>query len=257
MAITTEQIKELRDATGVSVMQCKKALEEAGGDMEKALLVLKKKSSDIALKKADREANDGIIVVRQNPGKATVVVLHCETDFVAKNEDFTNLANTLADLAVAEGKDAATAKAADMINPVIQKVGENIQLGSIEEITAPVVGSYVHSGKSAAVVALSGGDEALAKDVAMHVAAMKPEYATLEDVTPEMKEKVKDMFTKEVMESDKPEEIKAKMLEGKIGTYLKEQVLVEQAFIKNPDMTIGKLLESKGAKLEKFARYSI
>ncbi len=257
MAITTEQIKELRDATGVSVMQCKKALEEAGGDMEKALMILKKKSSDIAIKKADRETNDGIIVVKQNPGKAIVLVLSCETDFVAKNEDFLGLAETLANMAATDGKDATLAKAPELISQVVQKVGENIQIHTIETIEAPVVGSYVHSGKSAAVVALSGGNEALAKDVAMHVAAMKPEYATLEDVSPETKDKVKEMFAKEVTESDKPEDIKAKMLEGKIGTYLKEQVLVEQPFVKNPDATIGKLLADAGAKLEKFVRYSI
>src|SRR3972149_9856062 len=117
MPITTEQIKELRDQTGVSVMQCKKALEEAGGNMEKALLVLKKKSTEIASKKSEREAKDGLVVIKTAPGKAVLAVLNCETDFVARNADFIALANVIAETALKEGVDQVKAKAADMINP--------------------------------------------------------------------------------------------------------------------------------------------
>ena len=117
--ITTDQVKELRDATGVSVMQCKKALEEAEGDMQKALMILKKKSSEIAAKKSDREAKDGVIVVKKADGKAIAVILNCETDFVSKNQDFLDLANALAEKAIVDGVDAAKAAAPDMINPVL------------------------------------------------------------------------------------------------------------------------------------------
>src|SRR6185436_11118422 len=127
--ITTELVKELRDATGISVMQCKRALEEAGGDMKKALAILKKTSSDIALKKINREAKDGAVIIKMASGKAVLLALHCETDFVARNEDFTALLGKLADKALSEGVEKMKAEAKDMIDPVIQKTGENIQLG--------------------------------------------------------------------------------------------------------------------------------
>ena len=196
--ITAELVKELRDATGVSVMQCRNALEEAGGDMEKALIILKKKSSSIAMKKADRDAHDGTIVVLEGTGKVLLLTLHSETDFVAKNSDFTTLATDLAKLALAEGVDSMKAKADEMINPFIQKLGEKIELGHVEEITGTTLGSYVHSGKSAVVVSLTGGDSTLAKDVAMHIAAMKPAFATNADIKEEDKVKVIEVFEKEV-----------------------------------------------------------
>lgn len=255
--ITTEQVKELRDATGVSVMQCRSALEEAGGDMEKALIILKKKSSSIAMKKADREAHDGVVVVVEDAGKALLVTLHSETDFVAKNSDFVNLASELANIGIKEGVEKMKEKSAEMINSVIQKVGEKIELGHVEEINADVLGSYVHSGKSAVIVALSGGTKELAKDVAMHIAAMKPNFTTSADITDEDKAKVIEVFEKEVSESDKPEDVKKKMLEGKINTYFKEQTLMDQSFIKNPDVSVGKLLADKGATLVRFIRASI
>lgn len=255
--ITTELVKELRDRTGVSVMQCRNALQEAEGDMEKALIILKKQSSSIAMKKADRDAHDGTITVLEGSGKVILLALHSETDFVARNEDFTNLANALAKSALDEGVDAMKAKSGDMINPVIQKVGEKVELGHVEEITGETLGSYVHSGKSAVVVSLTGGTPELAKDVAMHIAAMKPVYMKSDDITAEDKAKVMEVFEKEVAESDKPEEIKKKMLEGKISTYFKEQTLMDQSFIKNPDVTISKLLADKGATLVRFVSESI
>lgn len=255
--ITAELVKQLRDQTGVSVMQCKNALTEADGDMEKALIILKQKSSAVALKKADRDAHDGTIVVASSTGKTILLTLHSETDFVAKNSDFTNLADKLAHIALEKGIDAMKTEAPDMINEVVQKVGEKIELGTVEEITGEVLGSYVHAGKSAVVVSLTGGNEELAKDVAMHIAAMKPVYTTSADITAEDKAKVQEVIEKEVSESDKPEEIKKKMLEGKIGTYFKEQTLMDQPFVKNPDLTIGALLANKGASLVRFTRASI
>ena len=173
--ITTEQIKELRDQTGISVMQCKRALEEAMGDMEKALTILKKTSSDIALKKVNREVKDGRVAIKTDGSKAVLVALHCETDFVAKNEDFVNLLNQLTDKAFSEGVEKMRSGAKDMIDPVIQKTGENIQLGEACDVNGSVLGNYTHNNKIGVIVALEGGSQELAKDVAMHIAAMQPE----------------------------------------------------------------------------------
>lgn len=254
MQITTEQVKELRDKTGVSVMQCKKALEEADGDMEKALLILKKKSTEIAAKKSDREATAGTIVPASKAGKGLLVVLKCETDFVAKNADFVAIASSLATTAINDGEEAAKAASAQLISEGVQKLGENVQLGDIVSVEAPVVGMYVHDGRVGTIVGLTGGTEALAKDIAMHVAAMNPEYKTRADVPEDAKAKVAAMFEEEVAASDKPAEIKAKMLAGKLDTFFKERTLLDQSFIKNPDMTIEKLLKDGGATLVNFVR---
>ncbi len=256
-AITTELIKELRNQTGVSVMQCKRALEEAEGNMEKALAILKKTSADIAQKKAGREAKDGAVIVKTGNGKSVLLALHCETDFVARNEDFTNLLSSLADLALLKGVEKMKENAKDMIDSVIQKTGENIQLGDAYVVEGNVLGNYVHNGKSAIIVSLDGGTPEVAKDVAMHIAAMKPEYLSADEITDEARKTVLEIFEKEVAGSDKPEEIKKKMLEGKIGTYFKEKTLLDQPFIKNGDMTVGKMLETAKAKIKEVKRYSI
>jgi len=257
MQITTELIKELRDATGISVMQCKKALEEADGNMEKALMILKKKSSEIAAKKAERGANDGLVVIKSQSGKAVMVILNCETDFVAKNEDFINLANTIAEKALNEGEESARASAKEMIDPVIQKIGENILLGDIKTFTGETIGSYIHNGKAGVVTILTGGNESLAKDIAMHIAAMKPEYKDRNEVPADKIEMAKEMFAKEIANSDKPEDIKQKMIEGKLDSYFREQSLLDQPFVKNPEVTVGKLLSQNNATLTSFTRQAI
>ncbi|MDD3662862.1 MAG: translation elongation factor Ts [Candidatus Pacebacteria bacterium] len=255
--ITTELVKELRDSTGVSIMQCKNALEEANGDMEKALIILKKKSSSIAMKKADRNAKDGVIVILEDESKAVLLTLHTETDFVAKNEDFLSLANKLTEIAFKEGVEKMVSESLDLINPVVQKVGEKIELGQVKEITGEVIGSYVHGGKSGVIVSLKGGNKEIARDIAMHIAAMKPVYKTSADITDEDKAKVIEVFEKEVAESDKGEDIKKKILEGKISTYFKEQTLLDQSFIKNPELTIENLLKQNNATLVSFEYESI
>lgn len=257
ITITTELIKELRDSTGISVMQCKRALEEAEGDMTKALAILKKTSSDIALKKAGRETADGAVTVISGENKTILISLHCETDFVSRNEDFTNLLEKLANEALALGADKMKVDAKDMIDPVIQKTGENIELGEVYEVSGPVVGSYVHNNKQAVVVSLEGGNIELAKDIAMHIAAMKPEYMNPSEITDEVKKTMTEIFEKEVASIDKPEDIKKKMLEGKINTYFKEKTLLDQTFIKDGELTIAKLLEKNGAKIVEVQRASI
>ena len=255
--ITTELIKELRDATGISVMQCKNALTEAGGDMNKALAILKKTSSDIALKKADRNAKDGAVMVKSSDNKVVMVALRCETDFVSKNEDFVSLLGKLTDLAWNDGIEKMKTVAKGMIDPIIQKTGENIQLGDAYEVLGTVLGNYVHNSKAATIVSLEGGNKDLARDIAMHVTAMKPEYITKEDISAEARNTMTEIFQKEVAQINKPEEIKKKMLEGKLGTYFKEKTLLDQPFIKNGDETIGQLLEKAKAKIKEVKRYSI
>ncbi len=255
--ITTELVKELRDATGISVMQCRRALVEAEGDMNKALAILKKTSSDIALKKADRETKDGAVMIKEADGKSILVSLHCETDFVSRNEDFTSLLAKLADKALSEGVEAMKSGAKELIDPIIQKTGENIELGEVYEVDGSVIGSYVHNNKIGVIVSIEGGNKELARDVAMHTAAMKPEYISLTDVDENIKNTMTEVFQKEVASIDKPEEIKQKMLQGKLSTYFKEKTLLEQPFIKNGDETVGKLLEKAGAKIKEVKRYSI
>jgi len=255
--ITTELIKELRDATGVSVMQCKRALEEAEGDTNKALAILKKTSSDIALKKADRETKEGSVSIKEGENKSVLVSLHCETDFVSKNEDFTALLSQLNEVAFSDGIAKMQEMSKDMINPIIQKTGENIELGDAYEITGNTIGSYVHNYKIGVMVSLEGGNKDLAKDVAMQIAAMNPEYISSADITEEAKNMMTEIFSKEVATIDKPEDIKQKMLIGKINTYFKEKTLLEQPFIKNGDETVGSLLSKAGAKIKEMKRYSI
>ena len=254
MAITTEQIKELRDKTGISVMQCKKALEEASGDMEKALLILKKKSTEIAAKKSDREATAGVVAKAEKDGSAVLLTLRCETDFVAKNADFLAIATALAEKALAEGSAAAIAAAPELISTGVQKLGENIQLGDIVALEAPVVGVYIHDGRLGTAVGLKGGTQDVAKDIAMHIAAMNPEYKTRADVPAEALSNTKAMFAEEVAKSGKPADIQEKMLAGKIDTFFKERTLADQSFIKNPDITIETLLKQNGASLVNFVR---
>ncbi len=257
MQITTELVKELRDKTGISVMQCRKALEESMGDMEKAIAILKKNSSALAEKKMDREAKDGAVAVKIEGSKAVLVALHCETDFVSKNEDFTNLLNSLVEKAFSDGIESMQSEAKDMIDPVIQKTGEKIELGECSLIEGDVLGSYVHSGKKAVVVSLTGGNAELARDIAMHVAAMRPEYISTEEIDEKAKSVMQEIFEKEVAAIDKPAEIKQKMLEGKITTYFKEKTLTEQPFIKDGDLTIKALLAKNGATIKTVKTYFI
>lgn len=257
LIITTELIKELRDATGISVMQCKRALEEAEGDMKKALAILKKASSDIAQKKVGREAKDGAVMIAVVGKKAVLASLHCETDFVSRNEDFVNLLKNLLEKTSSIGVEKMKSDAKNMIDPIIQKTGENIQLGEAYEVAGDILGSYVHNNKSGVIVSLEGGNAELARDIAMHITAMKPEYITEAEISEDAKKTMTEIFEKEIASVNKPEEIKKKMLNGKITAYFKEKTLTNQAFIKDGEQTIGQLLEKNKAKIKEVKRYSI
>lgn len=256
--ITTEQVKELREITGISVMQCKRALEEAEGNMKKALAILKKTSSDIAQKKMSREVKNGRVSIKTTGKKAVLVSLHCETDFVAKNKDFTTLLDKLTEKALKEGVEKMKKDAKEMIDVVIQKTGENIQLGNTGEVNGNILGSYLHNNKIGVIVSLEGGNPELAKDVAMHIAAMKPEYISQEEIEEDAKKTMKEVFEKEIAGLNKPEEIKKKMLDGKMATYFKEKTLLDQIFIKSENNeTVGELLKKAKAKIKEVKCYSI
>lgn len=250
---TTEQLKTLRDETGISVMQCKKALDEAGGDMDKARMILKKKSGDAAAKKADRELGAGVIFTAQAGGKTVMLPLLCETDFVAKNDDFTALGKSLAEMALSGGKEAVDANS-EALGVAIQKLGENIKVGEMFISDSANAGVYNHHGQFASVVVLKEKNDDLAKDIAMHATAMRPGFLTEADISDEAKQKAKEVFQKEVDEqsADKPEEMKAKILEGKVNAYFKEQILLKQLFIKDPSKTIEQLLKEANNSIESF-----
>lgn len=256
--ITTEMVKELRDATGVSIMQCRKALEESGGDKEKAIILLRKKGSEIADKKADRAAADGVIAIKQDGGRALTLILNCETDFVAKNEDFVALANKLLEVAWTDGAEAARAQAPTLINDVVLKIGENIQLGAIEEVTGETIGVYTHhNGKVASIVVLEGGSPEVARDIAMHAAAMRPRYITSDEISEADKAQVREVVQAEVEATDKPADMKAKILDGKLASYFKEQTLVDQPFFKTPEKTIGTYAQENNAKVAHYVLYTL
>ncbi len=258
--ITTEQVKELRDKTGISVMQCRKALEEANGDMEKAIVILQKKGGEAAQKKADRSAADGVVVMRTDGKRVITLVLNCETDFVARNEDFVELANKLVDMAWDTGVEKMQEDSATLISDLVLKIGENIHLGGVEELSGDVVSGYTHfDKKSAAVTILEGGTPEVAKDIAMHVAAMKPSFLHKDEISAENIATVKSVMEAEVaaQSEGKSQEIKDKMLEGKINGFFAEQTLLNQPFFKTPEKTIEQYAKDNGATVQKFVLYTV
>lgn len=253
--VSMEIIKELRDETGVSIMQCKKALEEAGGDIEKARVILSKQSRAAAEKKADRSLGDGLIITKKSGDKVAILALRCETDFVAKNEDFIKAAETLTDIALEKGIQDAKDSAQSLIDPLVQKIGENMALGEVSILEGNPIGVYNHNGKNVAVVVLQNGDEDLAKDIAMHITAMKPRFLDKNEISDTDMENAKAVFAEEV--SDKPVEMQAKILEGKLNAYFKEFTLIDQSFIKDPSKTIDQLLKERGAGIALFEHITI
>ncbi|HBX36868.1 MAG TPA: elongation factor Ts [Pseudohongiella sp.] len=265
--ITAGMVKELRERTGLGMMDCKKALVEADGDMEKAIEDLRKSSGLKAAKKAGRTAAEGVVITRvaDDGSYAVVVEVNSETDFVARDDNFLAFANKITEQAFA-GKESDVEKLLasgieDERQALVQKIGENINLRRIQVVEAPaggVVDAYVHSNNRIAVlVALSGGNADLARDVAMHVAAVNPMVVRADDVPQEVLDKEREIFTAQAAESGKPAEIIAKMIEGRIRKYVSEITLLEQAFVKDPDQTVGALLKAAGADVVGFVRYEV
>jgi|TARA_Y100000310_G_scaffold126629_1_gene125500 elongation factor Ts len=225
------------------MMECKKALEEAGGDEEKAIEILRKKGASAAAKKAERDQSEGSVFSASSEGKAALVRLDCETDFVARDDNFQALGQEIADSLLSGGLEKAQATVDEKVPAMVQKLGENITLGEMKLTEAAVSGVYVHSnGKIGVVVGLSGGSGTLAKDIAMHAAAMNPLYVKPEDVSEEEVEKERDIWKDQLATEGKPAEIMEKIMIGKEKKFREENALTSQEFVKEPGKLVQELL---------------
>lgn len=265
-AISASMVKELRERTGLGMMECKKALVEADGDIEKAIEDLRKSSGMKAAKKASRTAAEGVVAakVADDGSYAVLVEVNSETDFVARDENFLGFVNTVLNTAFDSKQNDVQALLdtglEDARQALVQKIGENISVRRIVVSAASggSAGFYVHSNKRIGVlVTLTGGDSELAKDVAMHVAAVNPQVVKPEDMSQEDVAKEKDIYAAQARESGKPEEIIEKMIAGRVKKFLAENSLVEQAFVKDPDMTVGQLVKKAGADIVSFTRFEV
>jgi elongation factor Ts len=266
-AVTAAMVKELRERTGLGMMECKNALVEAGADIEKAIDDLRKSGQAKAAKKAGRTAAEGAVGVAVSAdGKTAIMVeINSETDFVARDENFLGFVTKVANAVLAAGETDA-AKIAELPTAdgstvevtrqaLVQKIGENIQVRRAALLNAEsAIGAYVHGGKIGVLVALKGGDDALGKDVAMHVAASNPMVVSGDQVPADVLEKEKEIIRAQPDMAGKPEEIVEKMLGGRISKFLKEVSLLDQPFVKNPDTTVGKLVKDAGAEVTGFIR---
>ena len=259
-------VKELRERTGLGMMECKKALKAADGDVEKAIEEMRKSSGMKAAKKAGRTAADGVVKTRvSDDGSFGVLVeVNSETDFAARDSGFLGFVQSVLDAAYeSKNTDVATLMAGDLEaarEALVQKIGENITVRRVEVLSAEAgtVGAYVHGNSRIAVlVVLKGGDQDLAKDVAMHVAAVNPQVVSPGDMSEETVAKERDIFTAQAQDSGKPAEIIEKMIGGRLKKFLAENSLIEQAFVKDPDVTVGKLVSGAGAEVVAFERFEV
>ncbi len=260
--VSATQVKELRERTGLGMMECKKALVEANGDIDLAIENLRKNSGLKAAKKADRTAAEGKIRVVVNAGVAVAVEVNSETDFAAGDANFNNFADqVVAKLAATKEADVAKLMEGELEQAreaLVQKIGENITVRRPAVVEAETVGAYVHSnGKIACIVALKGGNEELAKDIAMHVTAANPRVVRGEDMPAEVLEKEKEIIRAQPDMAGKPAEIVEKMMGGRINKFLKENSLLDQPFVKNPDQTVGQLAKEGGAEVISFLRLEV
>ncbi|MBO8176558.1 MAG: elongation factor Ts [Bacillus sp. (in: Bacteria)] len=272
MAITAQMVKELREKTGAGMMDCKKALTETNGDMEKAIDYLREKGIAKAAKKADRIAAEGTTYILTEGNEAVILEVNSETDFVAKNENFQNLVKELAahllknkpatlEVALEQSMENGE-KVADYINAAIAKIGEKITLRRFEIKTKTdndAFGAYLHMGGRIAVLTVLEGttDEEVAKDVAMHAAALNPKYVSRDQVSQEEIERERQVLKQQALNEGKPEHIVEKMVEGRLGKFFEDICLLDQAFVKNPDQKVRQFVESKGATVKEFVRYEV
>ena len=264
--MSAAQVKELRERTGLGLLECKKALAEASGDIEAAIETLRKSSGMKAAKKAGRTAAEGIVAIQSAPdgSLAAMVEVNSETDFVARDENFLNFVQTVVgkafeqrsnDIDLLAGGDIEEARQA-----LVQKIGENISVRRVvvHEASAGVVGGYVHgNNRIAVVVSLRGGNAELAKDVAMHIAAVNPQVISPDHMAEEVVAKEREIYAAQAQESGKPAEIVEKMIDGRIRKFLSENSLTEQAFVKDPDTTVGKLVSAAGSEIIGFSRFEV
>ncbi|QEQ95715.1 translation elongation factor Ts [Neptunomonas concharum] len=262
--VSAKLVKELRDRTGLGMMECKKALAEAGGDIELAIEELRKSSGMKAAKKAGRTAADGVVVVRvaDDNSYGVIVEVNSETDFVARDEGFLGFAGKIADAAfTAKSEDVAALMAGDLESAreaLVQKIGENISVRRVSVVEGESVGAYVHSNNRIAVlVSVSGANADVAKDVAMHVAAVNPQVISKEDMPAEVIAKEKEIILAQPDMASKPAEIAEKMVMGRIAKFLAENSLLEQAFVKNPDQKVGDMVKAAGGSVVSFSRLEV
>lgn len=259
-AISASQVKELRERTGLGMMECKKALKETDGDINVAIENLRKASGLKAEKKAGRTAAEGVVAVKvaDDNSYAVVVEVNSETDFAARDENFLGFVSAAVE-AVFTGKTADVAESLEtQRQALVQKIGENIGFRRGAVVEGAVVGAYVHSNnKIAVLVELEGGNEAVARDVAMHVAAVNPRVINTEDMPAEELEQEKEIIKAQPDMAGKPENIVEKMMGGRINKFLKENSLTEQPFVKNPDVTVGQLVKDAGASIKSMVRYEV
>ncbi len=253
MSITAEQVGKLRARTGVGILDAKNALEEAQGNEEEAIEILRKRGKAQAVKKSDRIQSEGAVFIASNDAKAALVALKCETDFVARSVPFLALGEELAKTLLASGKEAVDALVAEKVPAAVLELGENISLGDVREIESPVVGSYVHSNRKIGVlVGLSGGTQEQANDVAMHGAAMNPLYVRPSDVPAEAIAKEREIWNDQMKDDKKPAEIVEKIMSGKEKKFCEENALLTQAFVKDSSMTVEKMLG--GVEVKEYVR---
>lgn len=272
MAVTAQMVKELREKTGAGMMDCKKALVESDGNLEAAIDFLREKGLSSAAKKADRIAAEGTTYIQVEGNKAVLLEMNAETDFVSKNESFQQLVQTVAshllatELASVEEALASTVEEGvtveNLISNAVAKIGEKITLRRfvIETKTdADAFGPYLHMGGRIGVLTLLEGstDEQAAKDVAMHIAALNPAYISRDEVSADEVERERKILTEQALNEGKPENIVAKMVEGRLGKYFEEVCVLEQSFVKNSDQKVKVFVESTGGKLVSFTRYAV
>ncbi len=262
--ITASQVKELRERTGLGMMECKKALVETAGDIDLAIENLRKSSGMKAAKKAGRIAAQGAVAIKvSDDGDFGVLVeVNSETDFVARDDNFRAFVQTVLERAYRDKQsDIAALMAGELETAreaLVQKIGENINVRRAVVVEAPVVGSYVHSNDRIAVlVGLSGGNGDLARDVAMHVAAVNPQVAKPQDMPQDLLEKEREIYLVQARESGKPDAIVEKMVAGRVSKFLAEVSLVEQPFVKDPDVKVGQLLTDAGCDVQEFVRFEV
>ena len=268
MSISASMVKELRERTGAGMMECKKALVESDGDLGAAAEILRKSGQANADKRSGRVAADGRVVIKANGGKAVAVEINSETDFVAKDENFLAFTDAVAEAALASGQTDVAEFANDSLadgrsiesarTELVTKVGENISVRRIAQVQgAGPIGFYTHGAKIGAIVALEGGDEGLARDIAMHVAAINPTCVDESDVPAKTLENERRILAEQAQDSGKPAEIIEKMVTGRVAKFLKEITLVGQPFVKDPDITVGKLLAGANAAVTSFVRFEV
>ncbi|TSC58522.1 MAG: elongation factor T [Candidatus Peregrinibacteria bacterium Greene0416_19] len=255
--IPAASVASLRARTGVSILACKQALEESGGDEEKAIEILRKRGIAQAVKKADREQHEGAIFIAQGNKKAALLLLRCETDFVARSDDFIAMGQGLAQTVLEKGRDAAMADLEKTVPELVQKLGENISTGEVREAQAPSVGTYVHSNRKIGVIIGldKTGEETKAKDVAMHAAAMNPQYTNPEDVPSDTMEKEREIWSEQMKDGKKPPEILEKIIQGKERKFREENALIKQPFVKDSSMSVEKYLG--GATVTEYVRVTV